>query len=123
MKKNILKLAVFGILFVFALLSFSSCEEPFTGTYKVYDGRSNFYMVLNNDGSVRLNKGGKGETYGSWEDKSIIGYIDIDLDSNSEFIFGLYNPYLDLNSGRLYFTYRDMTSKHPQNYYKTQKIK
>ena len=108
------------LLFMFCVCS---CGNDYAGTYQVHKKEGYitpaFNLVINKDGSVRVNVDGKGESYGSW-----IEYDDgvwIELDEDFHFIFGFYRPFLDTKANRLYVSLDAYNSKNPNKCYKVTK--
>lgn len=118
-----------GIIMLVVMFCVFNCGDDmsdYAGTYKVYDNRTPFNLVLNEDGSVRANMGGKGETYGSWEYHDYKGHENmcyIVMDNDFEFIFGFNSPVLDPNTNRLYFSLQAYESKNPNKYFNIKKAR
>ncbi len=98
-------------------------RDDCVGTYKVYDCKPSFNLVLNNDGSVRVNTmdGKDVGTYGSWEYYNHTNHENIcyiTMDDNFRFLFGFSRPILDIETSRLYVSLEAYESKNPNKYYK-----
>ena len=105
-------------------------KSDIAGTYKVHKKDNyvtpSYNLVLNQDGSVRVNIDGEGETYGSWDYYDHSEYKNmcyIQMDNNFYFVFGYKNPVLDLTSNCLYVSLEAFECKNPNKRYKVSKIK
>lgn len=117
--------------------SFYSCiffggkdKSDIAGTYKVHekDGyiTPSYNLVLNEDGSARVNMGGESEVYGSWEYHDNSTYKNmcyIEMDEDFYFVFGYKRPVLDLTSNYLYVSLDAFESKNPNKRFEVSKIK
>ena len=108
----------------------SNSEEDFAGTYKVHKKEGYitpaFNLILNEDGSVRVDVGADGDddSYGSWKYYSYNGdHAAFYMDDNFKFVFGFSMPVLDLETNRLYVSSSAFEQKHPNKYFKVTKIK
>lgn len=110
--------------FIFAKYMFSYDDTSnYVGTYEVLEKEGYntpaFNLVINEDGSVRANTDGKGETYGNWIKQE--GGLWLDMDYDFEFVFGFGTPFLDLETNRLYVSKDAFNKKHPEKYLKVRK--
>ena len=124
MQKIIGKLIMLVAIFCAISCGSSKSEESdFAGTYKVYDSRTSYSLVLNEDGSVCANVDGETVAYGHWE------YYDYDnhenmcyisMDDNFRFFFGYSRPVLDPNTNRLYLSLQAYKNKNPNKYFRVE---
>ena len=131
MQKIIGKLIMLVAIFCAISCGSSKSEESdFAGTYKVHKKEGYitpaFNLILNEDGSVRVDVGADGDddSYGSWNYYSYKGdHATFYMDDNFEFVFGFSRPVLDLETNRLYVSSSAFDQKHPEKYFKVTKIK
>lgn len=122
MQKNI---SIIGTLFFMLcpLYFLLDCGNDYSGTYRVHkkDGYVTpaYDLVINEDGSARVDVDGGEFSYGSWVECS--GGLWITMDDNFDFVFGYYNPFLDIKENRLYVSRSAYDSKHPQKFFRVTK--
>lgn len=121
-----------GIIMLVVMFCIFNCDDDmsdYAGTYKVHKKEGYitpaFNLILNEDGSVRVDVSADGndDSYGSWKLSYNGDHADFYLDDNFEFVFGFSMPVLDLETNRLYVSSSAFDQKHPEKYFKVTKIK
>lgn len=121
-----------GIIMLVVMFCIFNCDDDmsdYAGTYKVHKKEGYitpaFNLILNEDGSVRVDVSADGndDSYGSWKLSYNGDHADFYLDDNFEFVFGFSMPVLDLETNRLYVSSSAFEQKHPNKYFKVTKIK
>ena len=117
------------LVVMFCIFNCDDDMSDYAGTYKVHKKEGYitpaFNLILNEDGSVRVDVSADGndDSYGSWKLSYNGDHADFYLDDNFEFVFGFSMPVLDLETNRLYVSSSAFEQKHPNKYFKVTKIK
>ena len=117
------------LVVMFCIFNCDDDMSDYAGTYKVHKKEGYitpaFNLILNEDGSVRVDVSADGndDSYGSWKLSHNGDHADFYLDDNFEFVFGFSMPVLDLETNRLYVSSSAFEQKHPNKYFKVTKIK
>ena len=115
-----------GIIMLVVMFCVFNCGDDmsdFAGTYKVYDSRTSYSLVLNEDGSVCANVDGETVAYGNWEYHDFDNHENmcyISMDDNFRFFFGYSRPVLDPNTNRLYLSLQAYENKNPNKYFRVE---